>query len=274
MTLEQLLPQLAPWVANLENVWPATFIKPQFAQWQVLHILSLVVLGGTTIILNLRLIGVGVTSESPSEIYRNLRTWLAVGVIGIVVTGILIGTANAERLYNSQAFSVKLLALVAGVIFTYGVSVPVAKADGLVSRRSKLLFALGAAVWGLGLWIFATADLINPGLWHLISAGALVVLFVAQGRLRWAYLAGLLTLIAAHFIWTHFVIKPDDYERLTPVNIASAWIFASWIAGTALVQLVRAGATPLGGPLTKLVGYATILVWVTAAAAGRWIAFA
>ena len=51
MTLEQLLPQLAPWVANLENVWPATFIKPQFAQWQVLHILSLVVLGGTTIIL-------------------------------------------------------------------------------------------------------------------------------------------------------------------------------------------------------------------------------
>ena len=168
----------------------------------------------------------------------------------------------------------KLLALVAGVIFTYGVSVPVAKADGLVSRRSKLLFALGAAVWGLGLWIFATADLINPGLWHLISAGALVVLFVAQGRLRWAYLAGLLTLIAAHFIWTHFVIKPDDYERLTPVNIASAWIFASWIAGTALVQLVRAGATPLGGPLTKLVGYATILVWVTAAAAGRWIAFA
>ena len=73
---------------------------------------------------------------------------------------------------------------------------------------------------------------------------------------------------------THIVIKPDDYTRLTPVNIGFAWVFATWIVGCSLVQLFIAGRGQDGGPLTKLIGYSTILVWVTAAAAGRWIAFA
>ena len=95
--------------------------------------MSLITLGGTSILMNLRLIGVGLTQEPPSELYRSLRRWQTIGVIGIVVTGVLIGMANAERLYDSAAFIVKMLALVAGIILTYGASRPVAKADGAVS---------------------------------------------------------------------------------------------------------------------------------------------
>ncbi len=100
------------------------------------------------------------------------------------------------------------------------------------------------------------------------------MLFTTKGRGRLGYSAVLLAPIVAQFVATHFVVKPDDYARLTPVNIAFACIFSAWIVGTALVQLFRAGRGADGGPLTKLIGYASILVWVTAAAAGRWIAFA
>lgn len=276
MTFAEFFPELRPWVENLVNVWPAYIIKPQFASWQVLHILSMVILGGCTILLNLRLIGFGLTTESPSEIYRSLRMWLHVGVVGIVISGILIGMANAERLYDSSAFLVKMIALVAGVIFTYGVSAPIAKADGRVGPGAKLAGLLGVIVFGAGLYIFVTSDLINPGLFHVISAAALVVLFVTRGALRWTYLAVMLALIAVQFYATHIMIKPDDFERLDPVNIAFAWIFAGVVTVAAAIQLVAKsdGVARDNPALAKIFAYMTILVWVAASAAGRWIAFA
>jgi hypothetical protein len=274
MNFEHFFPHLRPWVEGLANGFPGHIVKPQFAWWEVLHILSLITLGGTTILMNLRLIGVGLTQEPPSELYRNLRRWQDVGVIGIVVTGVLIGSANAERLYDSAAFVVKMLALLAGIILTYGASRPVAKAEGQVSAAPRVWFVLGLAVWLGGVWVFSTADLINPGMFHVLTAGALVVLFATRGRGRAVYLAVLLAMIVAQFVATHIVYKADDYAHLNPVNIGFAIAFAVWIVGTALVQLFSAPTSPEVTPLTKLIGYATILVWVTAAAAGRWIAFA
>ena len=125
INLEQFLPAARPWVENLVNVWPTPYVKPNFAFWEVGHVLSLIALGGATILMNLRLIGVGLTQEPPSEIFRNLRVVQTAGVVGIVLTGVLIGMANAERLYDSAAFIVKMLGLIGGLILTYGVSRPV-----------------------------------------------------------------------------------------------------------------------------------------------------
>lgn len=272
--IEEYLPHIRPWVESLANTFPGKQIKPQFAFWEVGHILSLILLGGTTILMNLRLLNAGLTEEQPSEIYRNLRFWQNVGVIGIIVTGILIGSANAERLYDSAAFIVKMLALIAGIILTYGASRPVAAANGAVSTASKIWFAVGSAIFLLGLWVFVISDLINVGIYHIITAAALVVLFVTRGRLRWTYLGVLIAMIIAQFVNTHILIKPDDYDHLNPVNKIWTALFTAWIFGVALFQLFRAGRDEAGGPLTKFIAYATILVWIMGAAAGRWIAFA
>jgi len=274
MNLEQFFPHARPWVENLVNVWPTPYVKPQFAWWEILHVLSLITLGGTSIVINLRLIGVGLTQEPPSELYRSLKLWQSVGIVGIVVTGVLIGMANAERLYDSAAFIVKMLALAGGIILTYGASRPVARADGAVGVAAKAWFVVGMAFWLAALWVFAVSDLISSGVYHVITAAALIVLLATRGRGRLAYLGVLIAMIVVQFIWTHFIVKPDDYDHLNPVNITFAWLFSAWIVGTALFQLFRAGRGAEGGPLTKIIGYAAILVWVTAAAAGRWIAFA
>jgi hypothetical protein len=277
VTLEQLLPHLRPWVEGLANEFPATWVngpKFGFASWEVGHIVSLILLGGTTILMNLRLLGAGITTERPVEIYRNLRFWQNVGVIGIVVTGILIGSANAVRLYDSTAFIVKMLALASGVILTYGVSRPVAAADGAVSLASKLWLVVGGAIFLLGMWIFGTADLIDVGVYHLITGGALLLLAATAGPTRIVYTLGMVAIIVAQWAHTHLAIKPDDYDHLNPVNKAYTAAYCVWIIGTALVTLFRGRSEAAGGPLTKTVAYATILVWVLGAAAGRWIAFA
>jgi len=275
LNLEHFFPHAKPWVDSLATIPPATWVNgPTFgyASWEVGHIISLVLIGGTTILMNLRLLGAGLTQEKPAEIYRNLRLLQNIGVIGIVITGVLIGSANAVKLYDSSAFTVKMMALLSGIILTYGVSRPVAAADGAVALMPKIWFAIGGAIFLAGLWIFATTDLIDVGVYHLITAAALILIPVTRGRLRWGYIAGMVALIVAQFVNTHFVIKADDYAHLDPVNKIYTALYAVWIVGTALITLFR-GRGEEGGPLTKLMAYSAILVWVLGAAAGRWIAF-
>ncbi len=275
INLEYFFPHAKPWVESLANIPPATWVNgPTFgyASWEVGHIVSLVLLGGTTILMNLRMLDAGMTEEPPAEIYRNLRFWQNLGIVGIVITGVLIGSANAVKLYDSSAFVVKMMALLAGVILTYGVSRPVAAANGAVALLPKIWFAIGGAIFLAGIWIFSTTELIDVGIYHLITAAALILIPVTRGRLRWAYLAGMIALILAQFIHTHIVIKPDDYAHLDPVNKVYTGLYVAWVLGTGMVTLFR-GSGEGGGPLTKLVAYSTMLVWVLGAAAGRWIAF-
>jgi hypothetical protein len=273
MTLEELFPHARPWVEHLVDVWPAYIVKPQFAWWEVLHILSLIVLGGSSILVNLRLIGTGLTDEPPSEIARNMRPWLHVGVIGITVTGILIGMANAERLYDSPAFIVKLLCLVGGTVLTYGASLPTAARDGAIPVFAKAFTAVGVALWLLGIYVFITAMGNAPGMWHVLTAAGLILLVATRGRLRWIYLGVLAVVLVVQFCLTHIGVRPDDIARLDPINKTVAWILGGWFAVIAAAQIFTTPREP-AGPLAKFIGYATILIWVTAAAAGRWIAFA
>ena len=127
MAPQDYFPQIAEWVNQLDETFPGAWIKPYFAQWEVVHLLSLALLGGASLLLNLRLIGVGLTDESPSDVRRSVLPWLNLGVIGILVTGVLIGTSNPERLYTSEAFTAKMLGLAAALILTYGVSLPAEK---------------------------------------------------------------------------------------------------------------------------------------------------
>jgi hypothetical protein len=272
---QDFFPQIAGWVAQLDDTFPGSWVKPYFAQWEVLHLLSLALLGGASLLLNLRLIGVGLTDESPSEVRRGVLPWLNLGVAGILFSGILIGTSNPERLYTSEAFTAKMLGLAAALILTYGVSLPAAKQDGRLGRNASIAAAFGLALFGLCVGVFAVAKLVNPGLWHVITAAALLVLFVTRGLTRIVYLVGLVILTATHVAIHHLIYKPDDYAHLDPANKIMILVYLALILAAAGVQIVSSGRGPQGaGPATKAFAYLSILVWVTTAAAGRWIAFA
>jgi len=274
ITFGEVVPNLRPWVQHLDQVWPAYIIKPQFAAWEVLHILSLVILGGTAILMNLRLAGAGLAEEKPSEVYRNLRRWQDLGVLGIIISGVLIGMANAERLYDSTAFVVKIIALIAGIVLTYGAGRPIARADGLVSKAARLWFFVGTGLWLASVGVFATAVLANPGLFHVLMAAALIVLALTRKAARAVFVVGLSVLVIGQIIVTHSVIPADDLSRLDPANKVYAALLAVWIFGNAGREGLRPASDQDPERMAKLVGYVSILVWVTAAAAGRWIAFA
>jgi len=272
---QDFFPHLADWVANLDDVFPGKQIKPYFAQWEVGHLLGLAVLGGTSLLLNLRLIGVGLTDEPASELHKNLRTWTWIGMIGVVLTGVLIGTSNAERLYTSEAFSAKMVGLLAGLVLTIGFTLPAARNDGAVGPASRISAVVGLAIFLAAIAMFTQAKLANPGLWHVIMAGGLIVLFAARGLTRIIYLGVMLAVLGAQQVMTHLVYKADDFEHLDPTNKAFAWGISLVILIAGSVVAVGAGkGDRQGGFFVKAMAFAAILVWVMTAAAGRWLAFA
>ena len=273
MTFEQLFPSLRPAVEHLGHAWPGVAVKPFFAEWEIVHVLCLAILGGASILLNLRLAGAGLSGEPASEVERNVRPWSTAAVIGVLVSGVLMATSNAERLYTSPAFTAKMAALLGAVILTYGVAMPIARAEGRASGRVKLAFAMGAAVSLLALWLFATGALVSPGLVHVLVAAALIYAFIARGRRRWIFAGGLVLLTAAEFVLTHLVVGPGDAERSDPINLVLVVLAALWTLGFVLVQVLGNRAAKESSPIGRIAGYATMLVWVMAAAAGRWIAY-
>ena len=277
MAPQDLFPHLAEWVANLDDVFPGKPIKDSvwaFAQIEVGHLLALAVLGGTSLLMNLRLLGVGLTDEPARELHRNLAGWTWAAVVVILITGVLMGAANGERLYTSEAFTAKMIGLAAGIIMTFAITLPAARNDGALSQASRVLGVIGVGVFLLALWVFLQAKLANPGLWHVISAAALVVLFVSRGLTRIIYLGVMAVMIAAQQVLTHVVYKTDDFANLDVVNKGFGWAFAAVILATAVVQTVASGRSQESGLFVKAMAFTAILVWVMTAAAGRWLAFA
>jgi hypothetical protein len=281
--LSHFFPSIGPWVESLDQTFPGKQIKPYFAFWEIGHIVSLFILLGCLIIINARLLGKGLVSEPASVIYQNVKWWLLAGVVGVLVTGLLIGAANAVRLYASTAFLCKMLSLAAAIIFTYLVTVPVAKADGRVGSLAKVAAIIGLVLWLIAIWIFASLKgAIAPGLWHLITAGAFIVALATKGKLRWTFLGVLVVWILGYQILSHTVVNPTldggpfSKPLFLAINVWAARLAAVWVFGVGAFQIynTKVSDPEAAGPLAQLTAYASILVWITVAMGGRWIAFA
>jgi len=118
-----------------------------FPAIEAVHLLALALLGGSLLLLDLRLLGAGLTLQSTSTVERETRPWLISALTAMVVSGVLIGCSEALKLYDKPAFWVKIATLAVAVIFTFTIKLPLARRD--VSG----LEAKSIAVLSIGLWL-------------------------------------------------------------------------------------------------------------------------
>jgi hypothetical protein len=87
-----------------------------FPAIETLHLLGMAALVGTTAVLDLRLLGWVSRRERVSELARRLLPWSGAGFAVQVVTGALLFTSEAVKVYANPAFRVKMvLIFLAGV---------------------------------------------------------------------------------------------------------------------------------------------------------------
>jgi hypothetical protein len=119
------------------------------------HLLALALLGGAVLIISLSVLGVGLKT-SAAEIYKSARRYMDVAVITLLISGVLLGVSEPVKLYDRQAFWVKMISMVIAIALTYFAFNPMVRRGSTgVGVRSVTLLTMTA--WLLvaiaGRWI-------------------------------------------------------------------------------------------------------------------------
>jgi uncharacterized membrane protein len=106
------------WIQNLP---PNAMI--QRSAWMqaainIMHVLSLMVFAGAVLIVDLRLLGVGVKDQPLRQVAEDARPWLVGGLWALFLTGLPQFGALAVRNYYNWFFWFKMSILVIAVLFT------------------------------------------------------------------------------------------------------------------------------------------------------------
>ena len=108
----------------------------------------------TVLIVDLRLLGAGLTRHSVRDIASEVWRWQNLALIVMIVTGVLLFFSEATKCYYSTPFWIKISALIVSIAFLYGVKRP------LVFRSVPVGRGLGAIV-----------ALLSLGMWFTVGAG-------------------------------------------------------------------------------------------------------
>ena len=129
-----------------ESLW-------MFPILEAIHLVGLSILGGALLVVDLRLLGVGLKDSTIRDIDQQARPWLTLSVVLLLVTGVLLFLSEAVKCYYNTAFWVKIVTLPLAILFTYMVKERFARNALYTSAYSQ--------------WV-GSADLL---LWFIVAAG-------------------------------------------------------------------------------------------------------
>jgi len=95
--------------------------KWDFALVEMVHLLALALLGGSVLVVDLRLLGIIFKGESARLIGRDLSRVLIGSLIVMILTSIALLSEEAGKCYYSPAFRWKMALLAAAVLFYFTV---------------------------------------------------------------------------------------------------------------------------------------------------------
>lgn len=145
------LPGLFGFFKWADGTWLCNSIKGTtwvFPLVETIHILSIVILLGAVLLVDFRLIGLGLKAWTPKEIARQFRSYMKWGLIIVLVTGFLLFIAEPRKLYDNAAFGPKMLLLLLAIVYQYTVFRAVAGTN----RESASFLSRVGALGSLALW--------------------------------------------------------------------------------------------------------------------------
>ncbi len=134
-----------------ESIW-------LFPMIEAIHLLGLCLLGGAVLVVDLRMLGLGLRRQTISELAAQLRPWLIGAVALLLVTGVLLFVSEAVKCYYSQSFKVKMITLPIALLFTFTVRAKFAAAGGMdASMQTRMIAITSMLLWlivaAAGRWI-------------------------------------------------------------------------------------------------------------------------
>lgn len=134
------------------------------SQWlfpviESVHLLALAMIGGALLVVDLRLLGLGLRGQPVRQLARDAQPWLVGSLLVMIATGVPLFLSESIKCYYSPPFWVKISTLPVAILFTFTVRRKVAMADEtrLAGHWHKLVGLLSLAAWftvaAAGRWI-------------------------------------------------------------------------------------------------------------------------
>jgi hypothetical protein len=124
-----------------------------FAVIESIHLLALAVIGGAVLIVDLRLLGLGLREQPVEKVARDAQPWFLGSWVVMIVTGVLLFVSEPQKLYYSTPFFWKMTCLALATIFALTVRRKVTLAgEGRVPPVALMVVGLvSLALWfGVG----------------------------------------------------------------------------------------------------------------------------
>jgi len=115
----------------------------------VIHLMGLTVIGGSVLLVDLRLLGLGLSRQPVASLARDAERWLLVSLPVMLSTGILLFMCFATKYYFLKFFWVKMACLFLVLVFTFSVRRKVVMADEtrISPLRSKMVALVSLSLW-------------------------------------------------------------------------------------------------------------------------------
>jgi hypothetical protein len=128
-----------------DSAWLFPFVE-------IFHLLALGLLGGILVLINMSLFGVRFGSGSTPDLARELRPWMF-GCIGVMLlSGFLLFSTEAVKMYGNWAFQLKMTLLLVAVLFTLTIHRKVTDSQHTAVGLRRLAAVISLLLWlGVGL---------------------------------------------------------------------------------------------------------------------------
>jgi hypothetical protein len=148
-------------LAVRESIW-------MFDIFETVHTLGIILVAGTIMLVDLRLLGMGLRREPVSDVVSRIVPWTLWGFVLMFLTGGLLFCAEAVRLYTSPAFRIKLVLLMLAALnaFVFHVTVYRSAAEwnqaAVTPVRARVAGLLSLLLW-IGIIAAGRAIAYGPG---------------------------------------------------------------------------------------------------------------
>jgi len=130
-----------------------------FPAVESIHLLGLAVIGGAVLLVDLRMMGYGLTGTPLAEVAKDTKPYLFWSLITMLVTGFFLFASEATKCYAHGAFWFKMACLFLAIVFTWTIQAKIvaAKEEATSPRTRKLVAIVSLLLWtGVGIggrWI-------------------------------------------------------------------------------------------------------------------------
>lgn len=121
-----------------------------FAVVEMVHLLSLAMLGGAVLIIDLRVLGLGLKTQSAARLARELRPCLLASLLTSIISGVLLLSEEPMKCYYNPAFRLKMLFLGLAILFYFGIQQRLFQSE---PKTGRVFLSKSAGIVSLALWL-------------------------------------------------------------------------------------------------------------------------